>query len=1002
MKTFKSFRLDTVNHCLWNQDERASLTPKAFDVLRYLVEHSDRLVSQDELLEALWPETYVNPEGIRKYILEIRKVLGDRPGEPAFIETTPKRGYQFVAAVTEDSRTTRVAPSVQCFGNMVGREAGLKELDESLDRALAGQRQVVFVTGEPGIGKTMLVDAFQQAAVGRPDLRVARGQCIEGFGGKEAYYPMLEALGSLLNDPGAAPWVETLAKRAPTWLIQFPALLNSEQRASVHREILGSSRERMVREICEALEAITSQTPLVVVLEDLHWVDPSTVDLISAVARRREAARLLVIGTYRPVDVVLSQSPLKALKRDLLARGLVQEVAIERLGETDVAEYLEKAFSVRRVAAGIASLIHRNSGGNPLFMAAIVQEMAGKGLIVGQGDELTLTAPLEEINPGIPETLQQMLETQLDQLDAEELSILQSGSVAGERFSVWSVAAMLGSPPGAIEETCERLAKRQQFIHSCGTHAGPNGTASAHYEFRHALYRRSLYRSLAAVTRSKLHAAFAERLWPICELERPGLAAEVALHFEEGRDYERAARFLILAADNAVRRFSYRDSIQMLRQAAELVSTLPPPVRAELEIQLAQNIGAAHHALGEMSDSAASYAKAAELSANAGIKKQQICSLVHLAIPLLYTHPARGYEVCRQAIELSRDFADPVVAARTQLSAASLRLLNDDWRKEDAELCDRAQKIIVASNANIPPDVHYAYVLSLQGNFQEAHRQADILIDTSTNPTSHVLAFGARGMVFLARGQFGAFFDLISKGRQSADRDGDDAWMYIFGEAWLRMLCGDFDGVRRLSQITMQSDGESHAAWTRTAYRMSSGYRHLHAGELAEGLEQFREVIDCRITPPFFLHWHWRIHARFGLIEALLAARDLERADSAANVLLQSDVFGVEPNITARTWEIKSRIARAREDWLGAREYTENALALLERYEIPTSAWHVHRTAGDLCAAQCEPERAARHRERAKEEILKIADSFETGEPLRESFLAAAPVRRLFEQVTSA
>ena len=104
MKAFGPFRLDTVNHCLWRANERAPLTPKAFDVLRYLVEHADRLVTQDELLEALWPETYVNPEGIRKYILEIRKVLGDRSEKPAFIETFPKRGYQFVAPVTDDSQ----------------------------------------------------------------------------------------------------------------------------------------------------------------------------------------------------------------------------------------------------------------------------------------------------------------------------------------------------------------------------------------------------------------------------------------------------------------------------------------------------------------------------------------------------------------------------------------------------------------------------------------------------------------------------------------------------------------------------------------------------------------------------------------------------------------------------------------------------------------------------------------------------------------------------------
>jgi TolB-like protein/DNA-binding winged helix-turn-helix (wHTH) protein len=103
MKSFKTFRLDTANHLLWRNGDRVPLAPKAFDVLAYLVEHAGRVVTQDEILEALWSETYVNPEVLRKYILEIRRVLGDRPNNPEFIETLPKRGYQFIAAVTVES-----------------------------------------------------------------------------------------------------------------------------------------------------------------------------------------------------------------------------------------------------------------------------------------------------------------------------------------------------------------------------------------------------------------------------------------------------------------------------------------------------------------------------------------------------------------------------------------------------------------------------------------------------------------------------------------------------------------------------------------------------------------------------------------------------------------------------------------------------------------------------------------------------------------------------------
>src|SRR5262245_34639237 len=196
MKRFHSFRLDPVNQCLWRGEQRVAITPKAFDLLRYLVEHAGRLVTQDEILDALWPEIHVNPEVVKKYVLAIRKVLGDRPEESIFIETIPRRGYQFVAPVVDEAVATASAPA-DAVRQVVGRAAESSALDRALEDAMRGRRQVVFVTGEAGIGKTTLADVFHQRAAARPGVRIARGQCVEGFGGKEAYYPVLEALGQL-------------------------------------------------------------------------------------------------------------------------------------------------------------------------------------------------------------------------------------------------------------------------------------------------------------------------------------------------------------------------------------------------------------------------------------------------------------------------------------------------------------------------------------------------------------------------------------------------------------------------------------------------------------------------------------------------------------------------------------------------------------------------------------------------------------------------------------
>src|SRR6185369_15944089 len=164
---------------------------------------------------------------------------------------------------------------------IVGRAAELARLHTLLGAALNGERQMVFVTGEPGIGKTTLVEALLAPVAAHEQVWIGRGQCVEQYGAGEAYLPVLEALGRLGRAPGGERMVELLKRYAPTWLLQLPALLHDADVDAVHRRTQGATRERMLRELPEALEAIAAEAPLVLVLEDLHWSDQATTDLLS-------------------------------------------------------------------------------------------------------------------------------------------------------------------------------------------------------------------------------------------------------------------------------------------------------------------------------------------------------------------------------------------------------------------------------------------------------------------------------------------------------------------------------------------------------------------------------------------------------------------------------------------------------------------------------------------------------------------------------------------------
>jgi DNA-binding winged helix-turn-helix (wHTH) protein/tetratricopeptide (TPR) repeat protein len=1008
MKQFHAFRLDTVNHCLWRGEERVSLAPKAFDVLRYLVEHADRLVTQDEILNALWPETYVNPEVIKKYILGIRKALGDPRDQPEYIETFPRRGYHFIAPVSEVVPGTGSGVGVKASRRMVGREWAMAELDGFLSGALNSQRQVAFITGEAGIGKTTLVDAFHQGVACRPNLRILRGQCVEGFGGKEAYYPVLEAIGQWVRESSGGSVAQTLAKLAPTWLIQFPSLIKPEQREALQKEIQGATRERMVREICEALEALTAQDPLVLVLEDLHWVDPSTLDFLSAVARGRRPAKLLVLGTYRPADLILSKSPLKALKQDLVLHGLSHEINLERLEEPDVADYLEIHFAGGDFPERFANLIYRHSGGNALFLVNILQDMVKRALIARVDGRWTLKAGLEDVQPRVPETLDQLIEAQFQQLSSEEQRLLRSASVAGERFSVWAISPAAEMEADTIEEACERLADRLQFIKAAGINVLSNGQISAHYEFRHSLYREVLYRRLSEAVRTKLHLQLAQRFSAFCDPCEQEQATELALHFECGRNYEQAIHYLVLGAKNATGRFAYRDSIEILRHGLELAAKLSPALRDELEVPILESLGGAYFALGALGESAQAYTATARRAQQAGLKEAQLRALIAAMYPLGFIDPAQGLAAMEEAVKISRSVNDPARLAQTEMIASGCRLVFDTWSKADAELCRASYEAAVRldpSGLNAYQRVVYAHILLLEGRYHEAIELSEGGVppaDPSVSMMAHFGALSVKTSSLLRMGQLGKALQITRAGRARPEENLARYWLLSFREAWLHIVAFDFDGARQICQSTGKVGGEHPDGQGYTIDQMAAGYAAFHSENYAQAIEHFRNAEATPTGTMFFLNWAWRMMAQLQLIHVLLRSGDVLQARAEGDRCLEPMLSVGDPQMLALAWETKAQLALAQNDLAEARDCVQRAIKFVDKFEILVTAWKVFATAWQVYHQAKEDKLATTYRERAESCILTIADSFESDEPLRATFLAGAPIRRILGEKVAA
>lgn len=510
---FAPFRLDLRNQCVWRGARAIVLPPKVFSVFRYLVEHAGRLVTKDELLNAVWPETLVTDASLKVCIREIRKALGDRPQAPRFIETMHRRGYRFIARIS--AAVEGVSPSPAWLRGpggerptpLVGREEELQTLHRCLAKALHGDRQLVLVTGEPGIGKTALVETFLREIPGPQRWRIARGQCLESHGVGDRYLPVLEAFSQLCRDEARSECIPLLGKYAPQWLEQISWMRTDTADGPRVPQRLPGPRGCMLRELAEAVDAVTAERPLLLVLEDLHWCDYDTLDVLAALAQRAQPARLLLIGTYRPVEVILGNHPLKGVKQELHVHERCVELPLVFLTEKAVAEYLARRCPGNCWPPALAQLLHERTEGNPFFLVHIVEDLLEQGVLVRQETGWDLRCPLGAIQIGIPATVRELIEKQLDRLSADEHRLVEVASAAGMEFSASWVAAVLEQDVTTMEDRCEDLARRTQFVQPAGICAGPDGTAAS-YRFRHVLYRDVLHQGLGEVRRARLQQAW--------------------------------------------------------------------------------------------------------------------------------------------------------------------------------------------------------------------------------------------------------------------------------------------------------------------------------------------------------------------------------------------------------------------------------------------------------------------------------------------------------------
>ncbi len=583
--SFGSYRLQGGTGSLYNDTEEVSLRPKSLEVLWYLAMRPGEIVSKDTLLAAVWPRTLISDTGLAVCVREIRQALGDDSHAPRYIQTVHRRGYRFIASFNvQPAHVHRLIPGATATTLLVGRTDELQQLEHGYRQACNGQRQLLFVSGAAGIGKTTLVTEWLRHLNRTQQVRLGCGQCVEHVGNGEAYLPLLEALSRLCQGPQGEATIVALRRYGPKVLLQLPEVLDESEREALCKQVQEVTAEGMQRQMVDTLEALSVEQPLVLLLEDLHWSDPSTVEVLALLAQRQEPAQLLVIGTFRPVELIVREHPLKTAKQEMTHHGHCRELALGNLNESAVRTYIQNRFS-GPVSGQVMETIYQRTEGHPLYMVMLADHLSGQDLL----SEPPPPA-LETLETALPVGLQQFIELQLERLGSAEQQVLEAASVAGMEFAVNTVAAALGKSEAAVEATCEMLNRRGQFIADSGVKIWPDETVNGSYVFCHALYPEVCYSRIGSGRRVRLHRLIGEHLEQGFAAQSHAVDSELALHFEQAGDVDRAIKYLQRAAGTALGLYANQEAGRLLQQALSLMEThpaIPERERRELELRLA-------------------------------------------------------------------------------------------------------------------------------------------------------------------------------------------------------------------------------------------------------------------------------------------------------------------------------------------------------------------------------------------------------------------------------
>jgi tetratricopeptide (TPR) repeat protein len=507
------------------------------------------------IMQLLEKDPQKRPESATMVLQALESIDAGKPKEPS----------QETGVPTENPLYRRV---------FVGREPELQQLQSAFDGAMSGQGALMMVMGEPGIGKTALCEQLSTYVTLRGG-RTLVGHCYEEGSLSLPYLAFVEAMRSYVLSREVKDLREELGTGAADVariVSEIRDRLKVKPRPQKDPE---EERYRLMQAVTGFLTNAASVQPLFVLLEDLHDADKGTLDMLTHVSRNLAGARLIIVGTYRDVEVDRTH-PLSAALAELRRVSTYGRVILRGLNADEVRRMLE-SITRESVPWGLAEAVHRQTEGNPLFVQEVVRYLAEEGLIT-QKEGRWRPAKDTPLEMNIPEGLRDVIGKRLSLISKECNQLLSVASVIGREFRLEVLQRVAGLSDEELFKTLEEAKKAAVIEERAGV-----GAAVA-YRFAHAFFRQTLYEEAIAPRRIRLHQQVARALEGIYASRLEEHAAELAEHFSyssDSSDLKKAVSYGEMAAKRATDVYAYGEAVRLLEQALKVQEILDPEDKAK-------------------------------------------------------------------------------------------------------------------------------------------------------------------------------------------------------------------------------------------------------------------------------------------------------------------------------------------------------------------------------------------------------------------------------------